>query len=221
MIFRDTTPRLQRAIDELTRWLRLWRIDVNPDKSAAIRFDVSTHKKKFKVPYESPTLRIANGPIPWQHNLMYLEVTLEKHLHFRDHVARVRKLAQFYQSRLNGMIGRKSKMSLRKKRTLCLMCIRKATDAHWCVKNSVLHGDLQLVTINKCMKKHFQAFFRHGTKPPQSPHSLSRDLRAGTKFSLEIGIPISTGTPFPKKATEYSFRSAGRLHFRARKAHRS
>ncbi|GBP82550.1 Probable RNA-directed DNA polymerase from transposon BS [Eumeta japonica] len=28
--FRNTTPRLQRAIDELTRWLRLWRIKVNP-----------------------------------------------------------------------------------------------------------------------------------------------------------------------------------------------
>ncbi|GBP55068.1 Probable RNA-directed DNA polymerase from transposon BS [Eumeta japonica] len=28
-------PRLQRAIDELTQWLRLWRIDVNPDKKAA------------------------------------------------------------------------------------------------------------------------------------------------------------------------------------------
>ncbi|GBP58953.1 Probable RNA-directed DNA polymerase from transposon BS [Eumeta japonica] len=28
-------PRLQRAIDELTQWLRLWRIEVNPDKRAA------------------------------------------------------------------------------------------------------------------------------------------------------------------------------------------
>ncbi|GBP39015.1 RNA-directed DNA polymerase from mobile element jockey [Eumeta japonica] len=32
-------PRLQRAIDELTQLLRLWRIDVNPDKSASIYFD--------------------------------------------------------------------------------------------------------------------------------------------------------------------------------------
>ncbi|GBP79535.1 hypothetical protein EVAR_89901_1 [Eumeta japonica] len=37
--------RLQRAIDELTQWLCLWRIDVNPDKSASIYFNYSTQKR--------------------------------------------------------------------------------------------------------------------------------------------------------------------------------
>ncbi|GBP86546.1 Probable RNA-directed DNA polymerase from transposon BS [Eumeta japonica] len=166
--YRDTTPRLQRAIDELTRWLRLWRIKLNPEKSAAIRFNYSKHKKKFSVPYNTPTLHIDNASIPWQHNYKYLGVTLDKHLHFRDHVARVSKLTKFYQSRLYGMIGRKSKMSRRNKRTLYLMCIRpkiqnkfcrQATDAHWCVKNSVLHGDLELPTINKFMKDASKRFF--------------------------------------------------------------
>ncbi|GBP82284.1 Probable RNA-directed DNA polymerase from transposon BS [Eumeta japonica] len=187
--FRDTTPQLRRAIDELTRWLRLWRIKVNPEKSAAIRFNYSKHKKKFSVPYNTPTLYIDNASIPWQHNYKYLGVTLDKHLHFRDHVARVSKLTKFYQSRLYGMIGRKSKMSLRNKRTLYLMCIRpvmtyacpvfahaapniikklqkiqnkfcrQATDAHWCVKNSVLHRDLELPTINKFMKDASKRFF--------------------------------------------------------------
>ncbi|GBP57323.1 hypothetical protein EVAR_39962_1 [Eumeta japonica] len=54
-------PRLQRAINELTQWFQLWRIE---------------------------------------------------------------KLAIFYMSRLSGMIGRKSKMSLLNKRTLYTMCIR-------------------------------------------------------------------------------------------------
>ncbi|GBP22157.1 Probable RNA-directed DNA polymerase from transposon X-element [Eumeta japonica] len=189
--FRDTTPRLRRAIDELIRWLRLWRIKckVNPEKSAAIRFNYSKHKKKFTVPYNAPTLRIDNAQIPRQHNYKYLGVTLDKHLHFRDHVARVSKLTKFYQSRQFGKIGRKSKMSLRNKRTLYLMCIRpvmtntcpvfaraapniikklqkiqnkfcrQATDAHWCVKNSVLHGDLELPTINKFMKDASKRFF--------------------------------------------------------------
>ncbi|GBP10386.1 hypothetical protein EVAR_5696_1 [Eumeta japonica] len=31
-------------------------------------------------------------------------ITLDKHLHFRDHIQRVRKLAIFYMSRLNGVI---------------------------------------------------------------------------------------------------------------------
>ncbi|GBP47269.1 Probable RNA-directed DNA polymerase from transposon BS [Eumeta japonica] len=51
-------------------------------------------------------------------------VTLDKYLHFRHHVSRVSKLTKFHQSRLSGMIGRKSKMTLRKKCTLYLICIR-------------------------------------------------------------------------------------------------
>ncbi|GBP46130.1 RNA-directed DNA polymerase from mobile element jockey [Eumeta japonica] len=40
-------PRLQRATDELTQWLRLLRIDVNPEKSASINFKYSPHKVQF------------------------------------------------------------------------------------------------------------------------------------------------------------------------------
>ncbi|GBP55952.1 Probable RNA-directed DNA polymerase from transposon BS [Eumeta japonica] len=186
---RNILPRLQRAIDELTQWLRLWRIDVNPEKSASIYFDYSPKKLQFPVPIDTPHLRMLNQPIPWQHNYKYLGITIDKHLHFRDHIARVRKLALFYLSRLNGMIGRKSKMSLRNKRTIYTMCIRpvmtyaspvfaharpdllydlqivqnnfcrRAADAPWYVKNSVLHRDLELPTISKFMKDASERFF--------------------------------------------------------------
>ncbi|GBP59159.1 RNA-directed DNA polymerase from mobile element jockey [Eumeta japonica] len=182
-------PRLQRAINELTQWFQLWRIEVNSEKSAAIYFDFSNIKRTLAVPYNAPTLRISNAPIPWQHNYKYLGITLDKHLHFRDHIQRVRKLAIFYMSRLSGMIGRKSKMSLLNKRTLYTMCIRpvmtyacpvfahaaptalqdlqviqnkfcrRATGAQWYVKNSVLHRDLELPTLSKFMKDASERFF--------------------------------------------------------------
>ncbi|GBP82977.1 RNA-directed DNA polymerase from mobile element jockey [Eumeta japonica] len=104
---RNILPRLQRAIDELTQWLRLWRIEVNPEKSASIYFNYNTRRSTVPVPIDSPSLKILNQSIPWQHNYKYLGITLDKHLHFRDHVSRVRKLALFYLSRLYGMIGRK------------------------------------------------------------------------------------------------------------------
>ncbi|GBP01121.1 RNA-directed DNA polymerase from mobile element jockey [Eumeta japonica] len=182
-------PRLQRAINELTQWFQLWRIEVNSEKSAAIYFDFSNIKRTLAVPYNAPTLRISNAPIPWQHNYKYLGITLDKHLHFRDHIQRVSKLAIFYMSRLSGMIGRKSKMSLLNKRTLYTMCIRpvmtyacpvfahaaptalqdlqviqnkfcrRATGAQWYVKNSVLHRDLELPTLSKFMKDASERFF--------------------------------------------------------------
>ncbi|GBP47450.1 Probable RNA-directed DNA polymerase from transposon BS [Eumeta japonica] len=43
----DSPSSLQRAIDELGQWFRKWRIEVNPDKSAAIQF-------KTVMTYASP-----------------------------------------------------------------------------------------------------------------------------------------------------------------------
>ncbi|GBP54804.1 RNA-directed DNA polymerase from mobile element jockey [Eumeta japonica] len=66
-----------------------------------------------------PRLQRANDELTQWFQLWRIEVNSDM-----DHIQRVRKLAIFYMSRLSGMIGRKSKMSLRNKRTLYTMCIR-------------------------------------------------------------------------------------------------
>ncbi|GBP91775.1 Probable RNA-directed DNA polymerase from transposon X-element [Eumeta japonica] len=118
-----------------------------------------------------------------------LGVTLDKNLHFREHIERVRKNALFYTARLGAMLGRKNKLSRRNKRTQYKMCIRTvmtyacpvfahaapkalyrlqviqnklcraATDAHWCVHNSILHRDLELSTLSKYIKDASKRFF--------------------------------------------------------------
>ncbi|GBP46917.1 Histone H2B.3 [Eumeta japonica] len=65
---------------------------------------------------------MSDANIPWQSN--YLGVTLNKNLHFKDHIKCVRKTAIFYRARLGAMLGRKSKLSRRNKRTINKMCIR-------------------------------------------------------------------------------------------------
>ncbi|GBP55046.1 Probable RNA-directed DNA polymerase from transposon BS [Eumeta japonica] len=185
----STFLRLQRAIDELGQWFRLWKIEVNPEKSAAIQFKYSKHRSKFVVDWNTPSLKMLNARIPWQRSYKYLGVTLDKNLHFREHIARVRKNALFYTARLGAMLGRKSKLSRRNKLTLYKMCIRTvltyaspvfahaalkalyrlqviqnkfcraATDAHWCVRNSILHRDLELPTLSKYMKDASKRFF--------------------------------------------------------------
>ncbi|GBP14578.1 Probable RNA-directed DNA polymerase from transposon BS [Eumeta japonica] len=51
-------------------------------------------------------------------------VKLDKNPHFQDHIERVRNTALFYKARLGAMLGRKSKLSRRNKRTVYKMCIR-------------------------------------------------------------------------------------------------
>ncbi|GBP61911.1 RNA-directed DNA polymerase from mobile element jockey [Eumeta japonica] len=122
--FRQITPRLQKAIDELICWFQTWRIELNSEKSAVISFNYSKIKEKEVVPYKSPTFRICNSPISWHHKYKYLGITLDKNLHCKGHIKRVRKNIQSYPLRLSGMIGKNSKMSLRNKCKLYKVCIR-------------------------------------------------------------------------------------------------
>ncbi|GBP73546.1 RNA-directed DNA polymerase from mobile element jockey [Eumeta japonica] len=114
---------LQRAIDELGQWFRKWRIEVNPDKSAAIQFKYGKIRSRLIVNKNTPNLKMLDANIPWQRNYKYLGVTLDKNLHFRDHIERVRNTALFYKARLGAMLGRKSKLSRRNKRTIYKICI--------------------------------------------------------------------------------------------------
>ncbi|GBP36910.1 RNA-directed DNA polymerase from mobile element jockey [Eumeta japonica] len=103
-------PQQDRAIGEPTRFFQLWRIEVNPEKAAAIYFDYGMKKRTRVVPINTTTLRMLNASIPCQHNYKYLGITLDKHLLFRDHIRRVRQLAKFYMSRLNGIIAERGRL---------------------------------------------------------------------------------------------------------------
>ncbi|GBP15624.1 Probable RNA-directed DNA polymerase from transposon BS [Eumeta japonica] len=54
----DSPSSLQRAIDELGQWFRKWRIEVNPDKSAAIQFK---YGHRPKLPYSTRPPLTASG----------------------------------------------------------------------------------------------------------------------------------------------------------------
>ncbi|GBP61826.1 Probable RNA-directed DNA polymerase from transposon X-element [Eumeta japonica] len=123
------SPSSQRAIDELGQWFRKWRIEVNPDKSAAIQF-------KTVMTYASPVF--AHAAPKALHRLQVIQ------------------------------------------NKFC----RAATDAHWCVRNSILHRDLELPTISKYMKDASKRFFDIAGSHPnallraavdyQPPHPIRR-----------------------------------------------
>ncbi|GBP50225.1 RNA-directed DNA polymerase from mobile element jockey [Eumeta japonica] len=103
--------------------------------------------------------------IPWQRNYKYLGVTLDKNLHFRDHIERVRNTALFYKARFRAMLGRKSKLSRRNKRTIYKMFIRTVMTcatpvfAHAAPKAPHRLQGLRTPTISKYMKDASKRFF--------------------------------------------------------------
>ncbi|GBP56328.1 RNA-directed DNA polymerase from mobile element jockey [Eumeta japonica] len=186
---KSTHLRFQRAIDELDRWFRTWRIEVNLNKSAAVQFKYGKQRNRKVVDLDTRHLRILNAKMPWQLKYKYLRVSHDRILQFKDQIERVRKIAIFNRERLGVIPGRKRKLLLRNKRTICKMCIRTAmtyasfvfahaapkalnslqviqnkfcrvaTDAHWYVRNSVLHTDLGFPTIAKYIKDVSKRFF--------------------------------------------------------------
>lgn len=195
--------RLQAAVNNLEAWFKLWRIDVNPEKSSAVCFDV----KRRRYGNDLPSIRMQGKRVPWQRTAKYLGVTLDSRLTFAPHIAKVTRTARFYLGRLNGMLGRHSKMSLRNKRTLYKVCIRpvltyaspvfahanpnlihklqvvqsifcrRATAAPYYVRNADLHRDMELPTIQQCVKKFSETFFKASE---EHPNPLVREAAAYT-----------------------------------------
>ncbi|GBP24285.1 RNA-directed DNA polymerase from mobile element jockey [Eumeta japonica] len=188
----DSPSSLQRAIDELGQWFRKWRIEVNPTNqqpynSSMVRLE-STHCRQ-----NTPNLKMLDAIIPWQRNYKYLGVTLDKNLHFRDHIERVRNTALFYKARLGAVLGRKSKLSRRNKRTIYKMCIRTVMTyaspvfAHAAQKHYIDYRDLELPTISKYMKDASKRFFDIAGSHPNAFHARRLTINRRIPPTLSVG----------------------------------
>lgn len=195
------TKLLQKAANILGVWFRKWRIEVNPEKSAAVHF---TRTRRTLIPRPSRTLGqilMFDKLIPWVKHVKYLGVTLDSGLTFQRHITTVRNRAAFILGRLHPLINRRSKMNLRHKVTLYKVCIRpvmtyasivfahaspsnlrkfqvlqnrfirNATGAPPYCRNVDLHRDVQLPTIAQWMK---QASKRYFEAAPSHPNPLVR-----------------------------------------------
>ncbi|GBP64384.1 Probable RNA-directed DNA polymerase from transposon BS [Eumeta japonica] len=75
--YRDIIARhLQRAIDELGQWFRLWRIEVNPEKSAALQFLYSKHRTA--ADRSRPGRRNGNRPVTVSGDILCRDDTLQE-----------------------------------------------------------------------------------------------------------------------------------------------
>lgn len=202
--------RLQSAAISLGEWFKKWRIEVNPEKSAAMYFT--------KGNLETPTFRTVDNPIflfdrpiPWVKHVKYLGVTLDMRLSFHKHVRRVRNRAAFVLGRLYPLLCSKSKMSITNKTTIFKTCIRpiltyssvafahaspgaihklqiiqnrfmrRAKGAPWFLRNKDLHHDFNLPTIAQYFK---QASKRYFDRIPHHPNPLLKQACAYTAYNV-------------------------------------
>lgn len=77
--------RLQLASSKFTRYFHKWKVRVNATKSKAVLFTRKIAKR------HRPTSRVTvdGTEIDWSNNLVYLGMTLDKRLTFKDHITTV------------------------------------------------------------------------------------------------------------------------------------
>ncbi|GFY51342.1 RNA-directed DNA polymerase from mobile element jockey [Trichonephila inaurata madagascariensis] len=111
--------RLQTYLCKLKKWLRLWRISINTGKSKAIIF-----RKGYSRKAPPPPLNLFQKPIAWCKSVDYLGVTLDNKLTFKNHLNRINCKFKNKLAMLHPLLGRKSKLTLGRKRTIYLQYLQ-------------------------------------------------------------------------------------------------
>ncbi|GBP58583.1 Probable RNA-directed DNA polymerase from transposon X-element [Eumeta japonica] len=87
---------------------------------------------------------------------------------------------------------------------------RAATDAHWCVRNSILHRDLELPTISKYMKDASKRFFDIAGSHPNALLRAAVDYQPHPIPPYPVGLSVSQVIDLSSYSTRPPLTASGR-----------
>jgi hypothetical protein len=181
----QATKLVQLAANEISKWCDKWRIKINTEKSAAIIF---CHRSD-RLCKSRQSIVMNNKTIPWSKTVKYLGLHLDKELSFFKHISEKDREARIVRARLLPMLGSRSKVSTRGKLLLLTAIIRPImsyacsiwahgspnltkklqrvqnvvlrtiTGAPNYVRETTLHRDLEIETLEEHIKKLATKFF--------------------------------------------------------------
>lgn len=179
---------LQKGLDNVSLWLRTWRIKANESKSVNVTF--TTRRESC------PPVKLNNVIIPQAEHVRYLGLYLDRRLTWRKHIFTKRKQLGLELRKLYWLICRKSKLKMENKLLLYSAILkpiwtygiqlwgtasqsnieiiqryqnkmlRIITDAPWFVPNEVLHRDLNMNTVIQEIAKHAKSYKDRLTNHP-------------------------------------------------------
>lgn len=171
----EAADKLQRSIDHISNWTKTWRIKLNETKSIHINF---TNKKDRYIP-----IRMNNVNIPYANTAKYLGMTLDVRLRWKVHIKKKREELGIKYKKMYWLLGRSSNLSTYNKLLFYKQILRpiwsygiqlwgcasnsnieiiqrfqnkilrNIIDAPWYCRNSDIHRDLQMETVNQITTK--------------------------------------------------------------------
>ena len=112
-ITRPLVNRLQRGLDVLSDYFEDWKIRINAAKTQTIIFPYS--KSQRIVPKDDVLIKMNNTPVQWSKEVVYLGLTLDSKLLFRQHVDKTVSKCSTIIKCLYPLINRRSTLSLKNK----------------------------------------------------------------------------------------------------------
>lgn len=100
---RTASQLLQKQLDQVEKWLKLWRINANQSKSTHVTF---TLRKET-----CPPVRLNNEEIPQEEHAKYLGIYLDRKLTWQKHIWTKRKQLDIKLRSLYWLVGRHSKLN--------------------------------------------------------------------------------------------------------------
>ena len=173
------TKRIQKHLDLITTWSRIWRILINPNKTQAIIFK---NTDRLKHSSDTCNLFLDNVRLDIHNSVKYLGVILDKKLSFTEHIRHTRTKANRIAGYLYPLHGRNSLLSLDNKLLIYKSIIRpvmtygapvwhnanpqlihtltakqnkilrQITNSHYRVPNDTIHNDLGIETLTEHIK---------------------------------------------------------------------
>lgn len=195
----EATKLLQNGLNDISNWLKKWRIKANENKSINVTF---TLKKGT-----CPPVKLNNLEIPKQDHVRYLGVHLDKRLTWHKHIFTKRKQMGLQMRKLYWLLGRRSQLSLSSKLLVYKAILkpiwtygiqlwgtashsnieiiqrfqnkmlRMVTNAPWYVTNEQLHHDLEVNTVKQEVLIHTKTYKERIVK---HPNRLAKTLMQAT-----------------------------------------
>lgn len=174
----EATTKLQTSLDSVCRWTKLWRINLNETKSVQINF---TNQRTNPIP-----LYVNDQLVPYANTAKYLGMTLDAKLRWKEHVKKKKSELELKYRKMYWLLGRNSELTIHNKLLLYKQilkpvwtygiqlwgCTKKTNleiiqrfqnkvlrgivNAPWYIRNTDIHRDLKILTVEEEIQIHAQ-----------------------------------------------------------------
>lgn len=200
---------LQSGLNDVSEWLKMWRIKANENKSVNVTFTLRKGK--------CPPVTLNGIEVPQADHVKYLGMHIDKRLTWQKHIFTKRKQLGLHTRKLYWLIGRKSQLSLENKILLYKAilkpiwtygiqlwgtashsnieilqrfqnkALRMLTNAPWFVPNELLHRDLRMPTVKQEIERYIKSYkLRISHHPNKLAQTLMNDQKAARRLKRKI-----------------------------------